>query len=180
MSLFISCSNRKGNSYQIAQDLAMESDKFESLAAKNIKFCLGCDRCKDNLEQKCVQLDDMQDLYASLEYATKIILVIPIYFDNVNGLFKNFVDRLNPLYHQQILKDKEIFFITVGEQSEKENLHTSKNLEYFFSKLAEVFEFKYEYLKNLSSGESNDVKKNNDNYEKTLKELREKISEGIL
>lgn len=176
MRLFVNCSNRNGNCFQIAKDLKDDKEELVSLSGKNIKQCLGCDRCINELENTCALLDDMQDFYKLLKRADKIIFVIPIYFDNVNGLFKNFIDRLNPLYHHQGLKGKQILFITVGEASEEENKFTSEHLDYFFSKLAEVFEFDYKYLKNFSSGESWDVKGNYDNYEQTIKELKEKIN----
>ena len=172
MRLFISCSNKNGNCFKISQDLKNEDDELMSLSNKNLKYCLGCDSCIHKLENRCVLLDDMQDFYKSLERADKIIFAIPIYFDNVNGLFKNFIDRLNPLYHSEILKNKEIYFITIGEQSEKDNKITSSHIDYFFSKLAEVFEFNYKYLRNFSSGESGKIEDNYDDYEQIIGELK--------
>ena len=175
MKLFINCSNREKNCFKIAKDLKGDNEELVSLSNNNIKYCLGCDRCADELENTCVLLDDMQDFYKLLKRADKIIFVIPIYFDNVNGLFKNFIDRLNPLYHHQGLKGKQIFFITVGEASEEENKLTSEHLDYSFSKLAYGLEFDYKYLKNFSIGEEGDIESNYDNYEGIIKELKEEI-----
>jgi multimeric flavodoxin WrbA len=175
MILFVGCSNKKGNCSKLVNDLKEDSDQYVFLSEKNIKFCLGCDKCANKLESKCVQLDDMQDIYRTIEKSDKIIFVIPIYFDNVCGLFKNFVDRLNPLYHAETLKGKDIYFITVGEESEEENDETSKHLNYFFSKLSQVFEFNYKYLRNLSTGESGSLVINYPDYTEIVEELKKKI-----
>jgi multimeric flavodoxin WrbA len=162
MKLIVSCSNRKENCFRIAQSLKDESDELISLSGKNIRFCSGCDACANKLDSRCIQIDDMQDIYRSLEIVEKIVFIIPIYFENINGLFKNFIDRLNPFYHHNLLQDKEVFFITIGEASEDENSEVVKDLKSFFSKLSSGFGFSYKYLRNFSCGESGRVE---DNYE---------------
>ena len=57
-----------------------------------------------------------------------IIFGVPNYFDNVTGLFKNFMDRLHPLYKSKQLKDKKVIFIFIGggeENGTKEELHNA-------------------------------------------------------
>ncbi len=176
MRLFVGCSNKRGNCSKLVEDLKEDFDQYIFLSDKNIKFCLGCNKCSEELENKCIQLDDMQEIYKMIEKADTIVFVIPIYFDNVCGLFKNFIDRLNPLYHSEMLKEKDIYFITVGEESEDENKETSKHLNYFFSKLSQVFGFNYKYLKNFSTGESGSLSINYPDYKEIVEGLKKEIS----
>lgn len=175
MKLIVSCSNRKENCFRIAQSLRDGGDELISLSGKNIRFCSGCDACANKLDSRCVQIDDMQDIYNSLEGSERTVFVIPIYFENVNGLFKNFIDRLNPFYHHNLLQDKDVFFITIGEASEEENSEVVKDLESFFSKLSSGFGFSYKYLRNFSCGESRRVEDNYEDFDLIISGIKDEI-----
>ncbi len=53
--------------------------------------CLGCRACKST--GSCVQDDGMRELYGKIEAADVIVMGSPIYFSEVNGMFKCFFDR---------------------------------------------------------------------------------------
>ncbi len=53
--------------------------------------CRGCRLCL-NLE-RCVIEDDMQGIYAKLLEADAVVLGTPVFFNNVSGLMKAFMDR---------------------------------------------------------------------------------------
>lgn len=55
--LFINCSNREKNCYKILNDFKKEGDNLVSLSNKQMKFCLECDKCSENIDKYCV-LDD--------------------------------------------------------------------------------------------------------------------------
>ena len=55
--LLINCSNKENNCYKILNSIKNENDKLISLSNKEMKFCLGCEACQNNLEKYCV-LDD--------------------------------------------------------------------------------------------------------------------------
>lgn len=68
------------------------------LAGKNIKYCLGCDDCKC----PCKIKDDMSKIYKKMIEADVIIIGSPVYYCNVSGLLKNFMDRCTCLTHPEL------------------------------------------------------------------------------
>ena len=101
--LIISSSLRVGsNSEILAHEVeqgalkAGNEVKFESLKNKNIQFCLGCLACQKNF--KCVLQDDVAELIEKVQYADVIVFATPIYYYEMSGLLKTFLDRCNPLY----------------------------------------------------------------------------------
>lgn len=65
-----------------------------NLSERQIEHCTGCYRCWSATPGLCHIQDDMRGVMASLGGAQVIILGTPIYFGNVPGLFKDFIDRL--------------------------------------------------------------------------------------
>ena len=122
--LIISSSLRGGSNSEI---LAHEAEKgaidagnnveFLSLKGKEIKSCIGCLACQKTL--KCVQKDDMADLIGKVQNADTIIFATPIYYYEMSGQLKTFLDRCNPLYSQEN-KFKDVYLITSAyDSSEK-------------------------------------------------------------
>ena len=183
MILYISGSNRKKNCYRILEDLRGESDKLIALADKNIQYCLGCSTCVNNLEEYCVINDDMKEIYREMKKADKIVIATPIYMNHIPGILKNVIDRLNPYSsHDELLKGKKVYIITVGQMDEEENEEIADNIKTYFESLAEedFMDFNVVFLRNLSSGNIkniDDITKNYDNYNQLIKELKQKIEE---
>jgi len=65
-----------------------------------IKPCLSCNKCLFKPECK-IDDDDMGVLYEKLQETDGIILGSPVYFSNVTGRLKNFMDRTRPLHMTQ-------------------------------------------------------------------------------
>lgn len=178
MDLYICGSNRNKNCYKVLKDLKNEDDKLISLAQKNIKYCLGCSACINELENFCVQKDDMIDIYESMLEAEKIIIASPVYMNHVTGILKNVIDRLNPFSCHGNLKDKKLYLILIGQMSEEENEEIANNLKEYFEGLSEFMEFDFKFLKYLSSGDLetiDDVSKNYGNYENIIAEMKKQI-----
>lgn len=178
MDLYICGSNRNKNCYKVLKDLKNEDDKLISLAQKNIKCCLGCSACINELENFCVQKDDMIDIYESMLEAEKIIIASPVYMNHVTGILKNVIDRLNPFSCHGNLKDKKLYLILIGQMSEEENEEIANNLKEYFEGLSEFMEFDFKFLKYLSSGDLetiDDVSKNYGNYENIIAEMKKRI-----
>ena len=57
----------------------------------DIKHCTGCEYC--NRTGDCATRDDMSDLYDTIDDSQVIIVAAPVYFNSVNGLTKNMIDR---------------------------------------------------------------------------------------
>lgn len=114
--LIISSSLRGGSNSEI---LAHEAEKgaidagnvveFINLKGKKIKFCIGCLACQKT--GKCVQKDDMAEMIAKVQNADTIIFATPIYYYEMSGQLKTFLDRCNPLYGQDN-KFKDVYLIT--------------------------------------------------------------------
>ena len=62
-----------------------------NLIDKKINYCTGCDYCGH--VEACVEKDDMTYIYEGFDTSDIIILAAPIYFNSINGLTKNMVDR---------------------------------------------------------------------------------------
>lgn len=184
MNLYINGSNRKQNCYQILSDLKQEEDVLFSLADKSINYCLGCSGCINCLENFCVIEDDMQELYQSMIEVEKIIIATPIYMNHITGILKNVIDRWNPYSsHEEILKGKTIYLITVGQMSEEENQEIAENIQKYFESIGEFMGFRTVFLKNFSSGDAetvDNVVKENPNYKEIVRDLREKIHEKMV
>lgn len=115
-------SPNEGNThYMIKTVLAATGQGCEliMLSKKNINHCLDCKKCHKTY--RCVQTDDMQEIYTKLIEADCIVLGSPTYFDNVSGMMKNFMDRCLPfcsyLFSQE-LKGKKAVLLTVGNFKE--------------------------------------------------------------
>lgn len=81
------------------------------LAEKDIRYCKGCYSCWTKTPGKCVIQDDMAEVLALLEGANVIVLATPLYFNNVSGTLKVFMDRLavtgNPLAQKGAGKESQ-------------------------------------------------------------------------
>jgi putative NADPH-quinone reductase len=64
------------------------------LAEKEIKYCRACKYCWFKNPGQCVLADDMAALLPLVKSADVLVWATPLYFDNVSGLLKTFIDRL--------------------------------------------------------------------------------------
>ncbi|MGN0953903.1 flavodoxin family protein [Dialister sp.] len=93
------------------------------LAEKTIHFCRGCLSCQQT--GKCVIRDDMEPILALLKEADVLALTTPIYYYEMSGLLKTFLDRVNPLYVSSYAF-RDVYLFTSGAE---ENIHTSEHAE---------------------------------------------------
>lgn len=106
--LVISASLRNGsNSDMLADEFmrgALESgNKAEkiTLRGKSINFCKGCLACQKT--GKCVIKDDMAEILPKMQQADVICFASPVYFYDMCGQLKIFLDRTNPLFRRNII-----------------------------------------------------------------------------
>ena len=179
MKLYINGSNRKGNCSKILNDLKEKEDELIELSDKSINYCLGCNSCMDDLEEHCILEDDMRQIYEQILKADKIIIATPIYMNHITGLLKNIIDRFNPFsWHDDLLKGKTIYLITVGQMNEEENEEIATNIKEYFESIGEFMGFETVFLKNFTSGDIktlDDIAKVYDNYSEIIEELKIKI-----
>ncbi len=107
-----------------------------SILDYKINGCLGCNACF-NEEKKCVQNDDMSEVYTKLKDADVLVVASPLYFFQLSGQLKCILDRLhNPIRNSFLIK-KLAFIGTSG--SSKESAFSS--IKDMFDKACNFFKF---------------------------------------
>lgn len=113
--MVLSGSPRKhGNSDRLADefirgalDAGSEVEKI-TIRDKKINGCLGCGACRKN-GGKCVQKDDMQDIYSKWLAADVIVLASPVYFYSWTSQIKAAIDRTFAIERQ--VENKKFYLI---------------------------------------------------------------------
>ncbi|UMZ73862.1 flavodoxin family protein [Natranaerofaba carboxydovora] len=111
--LAINGSHRKGMNVSKMLNAALEEAKKQGASTElveitdyEIKPCISCNKCLFKPECK-IDNDDMKELYDKLQEADGIIIGSPVYFSNVTGRLKTFMDRTRPLHMtKNYLEDK--------------------------------------------------------------------------
>lgn len=88
--------------------------EFINLKDKNIKFCQGCLACQTTLQ--CVIKDDMSELIRKVQNADVLIFATPIYYYEMSGQLKTFLDRCNPLYPGEY-RFRDVYLITTSQDT---------------------------------------------------------------
>jgi multimeric flavodoxin WrbA len=85
------------------------------LAERHIEFCNGHVYCG---ERACPHDDDMAGILEQVYAADGLILATPIYYENVSGQMKTFMDRnATRYYHEEWLAPKVVGLIAVAAES---------------------------------------------------------------
>lgn len=118
--LIVSTSIRNGSNSEI---LAHEAERgaldagneveFVSLAGKDISFCRGCLACQKT--GNCVIRDDMDALIEKVREADVLVFATPIYYYEMSGQMKVFLDRCNPLYISDY-KFRSVYLVTASAE----------------------------------------------------------------
>lgn len=123
--LIINGSHRLGNTARFVEYVqATLSDKgfrVETLDLLNNRFdiCDGCLSCEET--GKCVSTDLFTKLIVpKLTSADAYVFAMPIYFNTVPALFKNFIDRTNCLCSYYEANHKKVALFLVGQLEKEE------------------------------------------------------------
>lgn len=60
---------------------------------KKIAGCLACEYCHNKGQGKCIQNDDMQEIYEHLNTCDMLVLASPIYYHGITAQLKCAIDR---------------------------------------------------------------------------------------
>lgn len=71
---------------------------------KKIAGCLSCEYCHTKGEGRCIQQDDMQEIYPILDEAEMIVLASPIYYHSFTGQLQCAINRIYALDKPKNLK----------------------------------------------------------------------------
>lgn len=172
--LLINCSNREKNCFKVLNDIKGDNDTLLSLSKKDIKFCLGCDGCKNNITKCCVQDDYItNNVYGEMIKADRIILASPMYMSNINGILKNLIDRMNPFYHHhELFNGKKVYLILTGQTSKENNIEEINNVITYFEGLSEWLFEDFEFLDYF---EGYNELESDKNYDDKIKLIKEKL-----
>ncbi len=120
-------SNSSGLAYRIidrTKELGADTEVF-TLNKLQYKGCQACETCKTKLDH-CVLKDELTQVLNSIHQADTVVMATPIYFGQVSGQFKSFVDRtysfLNPDRTCRLDPGKSSVFILSQGQPDL-NLH---------------------------------------------------------
>lgn len=92
-----------GNTVAMIKDYAEgakeagHSIQIVDVCRKNIRGCLACEYCHTKGNGKCIQQDDMQEVYPLLEEAEMIVLASSIYYHSFTGQLQCAINRIYAL-----------------------------------------------------------------------------------
>ena len=118
--VIVSSSMRKGNSDKLCDEFQKGATHSGNIITRinirdiKLNFCLGCRDCYNYGD--CVQKDDMNRIYPAILEADVLVFASPIYFGEMSGSLKTFLDRMYPLYTS--IKGKEVYIIATCYQDD--------------------------------------------------------------
>ncbi len=87
------------------------------LAHREIGLCRGCRVCFEQGEQRCPLRDDLLAVRAKMQEADGLIVAAPVYVNDVNGVVKNWIDRLAFVCHRPEFSGKAAYLVTTVADS---------------------------------------------------------------
>ncbi len=111
---------------ELARELGVEIETEQvSLSRLSLKTCLGCRACFDLGEEKCPLHDELLSLRDRLLAADGYVIASPVYVEDVNGVMKNWIDRMAFTSHRPALFGKAaLLYTTSGIGSSNHALRT--------------------------------------------------------
>jgi multimeric flavodoxin WrbA len=92
--------------------------RYFKLRELEIHNCIGCCTCK--MESRCHFDDDMIKIHRSIQKCDLMVFASPIYWCEITGLMKTFMDRLYFYHHPEnshlISGKKAVLLTTMGEK----------------------------------------------------------------
>lgn len=176
--LIIVGSRREGNSWNLANKLKEELKKDRIVSKvitpgnQKIYLCTGCMDCDET--GVCDFNDDMQDNIKKVLESDCLIFITPTRWNTLSGDLKIFMDRLNPLYTKESLKNKKMISISIGAKGKED--YSADGAISALGSFADSAEMKvlltYQFNHCL---ESDDILKNEEEIQKLVSEIKKKI-----
>jgi len=91
--------HREGNTYHaikmVAEELENKDIETEIIQVgnKEIRGCLGCNKCVKNQNEKCIIDDQVNSWIQKMKAADGIIIGSPVHYSAIAGTMKSFLDR---------------------------------------------------------------------------------------
>lgn len=154
--------NKKGSTAHLLENYLKGVREFHPeaeiqevfLQNRNIGYCRGCQACKSGKSKRCVFKDDIYDLYQDFEEADVFVIASPIYWYDVSGQTKVFIDRLYGSDFNNMHPNKQIVLLTsyAGKTIEEAGINSAISI---IERFADFFgaQFKQKYMVGTSSKE---------------------------
>lgn len=118
-----------------AKELGAESENFY-LNELIYKGCQACRGCKDSKDY-CILKDDLEEVIEKVREADALVMASPVYFGDVSGQMKKFIDRTYCFFDQDFVTrlapgKKLIFVLVQGNPSEEVFADIYPRYETFF------------------------------------------------
>ncbi|MGA2381763.1 MAG: flavodoxin family protein [Spirochaetia bacterium] len=95
------------------------------LGSVDIRPCRGCRSCFDKGENTCPQNDELLSVKEKMRAADILVLAAPVYVNDVNGIMKNWIDRLAHVCHRPEFAGKTAMLLaTTGATPARHTLRT--------------------------------------------------------
>lgn len=92
------------------KDIVIQQNSID-LSQKDIRFCKGCRLCFNKGELACPLKDDLLAIRSQMLGADVLIIASPVYVNDMNGIMKNWIDRMAFSSHRPELAGKMVFLI---------------------------------------------------------------------
>ena len=107
-----------------AAGVVLETEMLD-LARLDIRPCRGCRSCFDRGETTCPLDDQILSIKAKMKAADGLVLAGPVYINDVNGIMKNWIDRLAHVCHRPEFAGKTALLLaTTGSTSARHTLRS--------------------------------------------------------
>ena len=97
----------------VRENIPIEIERIQ-LGHKDIMTCRGCRVCFDRGEDKCPLKDDLLSVLNKMNKADGIIAASPVYVEDVNGIMKNWIDRMAFICHRPAFAGKTVYIVTTS------------------------------------------------------------------
>lgn len=129
--LFINASpNKNGNTAKLAQEL-LTGKEYETLNLIDYKIYAFGQNYAD---------DQFNEVITAMHKADTVVIGSPLYWHNICGLLRNFLDRCIGSVKQNEFSGKDLYFIIQGAAPEKWQLEAC---EYTMERFARLYGFNY-------------------------------------
>ncbi|MDP4090618.1 MAG: flavodoxin family protein, partial [Bacillota bacterium] len=90
--------------------IGLEIERIQ-IGHSDIRTCLGCRACFDKGEEMCPLKDDLLAIRDKICQADGILAASPVYVEDVNGIMKNWIDRMAFNCHRPAFAGKAAYIV---------------------------------------------------------------------
>lgn len=108
------------------------------VCSKHISGCKACEYCHTKGDGKCIQQDDMQEIYPVLDDAEMIVLASPVYYHGFTGQLQCAVNRIYALDKPKHLKKAALILSSESDNVYDGAIYTYQNSFLDYLKLEDM------------------------------------------